>query len=198
VRDLIENYWELAYARATVAVRRSSLQLANDQLSLTRKMFERGTVAESAIKAAKYGVATRDEALLRAIDDVQTASLQLRKNAGLEVGPDVGDLAPTDDLVTEDRMWEIEATLDVAVKHNPRLAAAKQGIAIGGIEVDRKSNAILPQVDVTVSGGVIGAGTDPQTAWNSTTAGSYEVSAGLNFQWEIGGSARAAAQSARI
>jgi outer membrane protein TolC len=198
VRDLVIAYWELSYARATVAVRVSSVALANDQLQQSKRMFDRGTVPESAVMAARYGVALREEARLRAIDDVQSQSLALRKNAGFEIGPDLGDLATTDELVSDDRAWNVDKTLAIALAHNPRIAAAKRGIAIASVEVDRTANATLPQLDVSVSGGVTGDGTDPSAAWSSLTRGSYVVTGGVSGSWSAGGAARARAQAARI
>ncbi|HEY5924642.1 MAG TPA: TolC family protein, partial [Kofleriaceae bacterium] len=78
VLDLLSAYWELGYAHATLAVRVKSLELAQSQLDLTRKMHDRGTVPDSAVKSARYGVALREEARLRAQDAMQSASLRLR------------------------------------------------------------------------------------------------------------------------
>jgi outer membrane protein TolC len=198
LRELVTAYWELAYARATVAVRASSVAVANEQLQLTKRMYDRGTVPESAITAARYAVATREEALLRANDDVQSQSLALRKNAGLEIGPDLGDLAPNDELAVDDRAWDVEQTLAIALAHNPRIAAARRGIAIATVDVERTANGRLPQVDLTVGGGLQGDGSDVNSAWTSLTRGSYVVNGALSFRYDLGGAAHANAQAARI
>jgi outer membrane protein len=197
LRDIIEAYWELAYARANLAVTTQAVELANQQLDQTRKMYNRGTVADSAIAQAQYGVAVRKEAELRAIDDMQSASLALRKLVGLEIGPDLGELVPSDDLVVGAHAWDMQATVTLAIAHNPRIAAARRGVTIAGVELDRRDNFTLPALDLTAGGSVIGSGADVGAA-ASAIGNSYTLTAGVQVAWEVGGSARASAKAARI
>src|SRR6185503_15443436 len=104
-------------AHSTLVVRKQSLELAERQLDLTRKMHERGTVPDSAIKSARYGVALREEAKLRAIQDVQSASLQLRKLAGLEITIESGNLVPSDSLAASAFAEDAEQAVADAIAH---------------------------------------------------------------------------------
>lgn len=192
IRDLVEAYWELSFARAALAVRKQSLALAQSQLDLSKKMHDRGTVPDSAVVAAKYGVALRQEARLRAADAVQSASLRLRRLAGLEIGVELGDLAPTDTLDVPKAMPDVETAIALALEHSPRIAAARLGIAIADVEVGYRNNLALPSLDIGASAGVVG----PTQTLSATT--DYQVLGRLELRWELGGAARAAAEAARL
>lgn len=199
IRDLIEAYWELSFARANLNVRKQSLTVAQNQLDLTKKMHERGAVPESAVKAARYGVAVREEAMLRATDDAAAASLLLRRLAGLEIGIDVGELVPRDALVVVSDEPDVEDMISTVIARNPRIAAARQGIAIADVELASRKNGILPSVDIGASAGAVGVGADRGDAFSAMTTGkSYQVGASITASWEVGGAAKASAEMARI
>jgi outer membrane protein TolC len=199
VRVLIAAYWELAHTRGNLVVREQSLALAKTQLELTRKMHDRGTVPETAVKAARYNVALREERLLRAGDDVRAASMQLRRLAGLEITSDGGDLIATDRLVVDDHAIDVDGAIADALEHNPRLAAARLGVAIADVELDRRKNAALPALDFGVTASASGAGDDHGAAWQSLGHGAaYQIGGNVAVTWEIGGAARASAEVARI
>ncbi len=197
LRELVTNYWALAFAHANLAVRIQSQTVAKEQLDLTQKMFGRGAVPEGAVKAAAYGLALREEATLRARVELESASMALRRLAGLEIGPDQVELVPTDALTADKRKWDLDDLLETAVKRNPRVAAARLGIEIEDVEVGVRSNAVLPSVDLSVSAGAVGIGSGPGASF-SALGGSYQVSAGLSVRWEIGGAASAAEKSSKI
>lgn len=199
IRELIAAYWELAYARANLDVRKQSLAVAQNQLELTKKMHERGAVPESAVKAARYGVAVRQEALLRATDEAAAASMLLRRLAGLEIGVDVSELVPRDALVVVSDELDVQDVIATVIARNPRIAAANQGIAIATVELDRQRNGILPSVDVGASAGAVGVGIDRGEAFSALSTGrSYQLGASLTASWEVGGAARASADIARL
>jgi len=199
ILDLLSAYWELAFARATLDVRIKSLELAQSQLELTRKMHERGTVPDSAIKSARYGVALREEAKLRAQNDLQSASLQLRKLAGLEIAVELGDLVPTDPLVASTLDEDVEGAIAEALANNPRIAAAKLGVAIADVDLHRARNGALPALDVSANASVLGAGADHTASLEALSTGAqYQIGGALTLQLQIGGAARAAADAARI
>lgn len=195
LRDLVEAYWELAFARASLDVRKQSLQLAESQLDLSRKMHARGAIPESAVVAARYGVALRQEAKLRAADAVQSASLRLRRLAGLEIAVELGDLAPTDALVIPRRTPDVETVVATAIAKSPRIAAAKLGIAIADLELDARKNRALPAIDLGATA-VVAGGTDALLGGGGTKE--YQLIGRLEMRYEIGGANRAAADAARL
>jgi outer membrane protein TolC len=186
LRDLEASYWELAFARASLGVRKQSLALAESQLELTKKLHARGALPDAAIASARYGVALRQEARLRAEDAVQSASLRLRRLAGLEISIELGDLAPTDTLEVPKRAVELDAAIASALAGNPRIAAARLGIRVAELERGRRKNLALPGLDLVAGGTTSPDGRD------------YELAARVELRWEIGGAASAAAESARV
>lgn len=199
LRELVRAYWSLAYARANLEVRIQSQKLAKDQFDLTQKMFQRSAIPDSSVKAAAYGLALREEATLRAQRDLETASVMLRRLAGLELGPDQIELVPTDPLTTERRMWDMDEVLATALANNPRLAATRLGVELAEVGVEVRENGVLPTLDLAISAGAVGVGSGPGNSISSLgSLSSYQISAGLSFGWEIGGAARAAEKSSRI
>jgi len=200
LRELVTSYWTVAFARATLNVRLQSQKLAKEQHDLTQKMHQRGAVPDGALKAAAYGLALREEATLRAHRDLENASMMLRRLAGLELGPDQIELVPTDPILAVDRRtWEMDDVLTTAIARNPRIAAARLGVELAEVEVRVRSNAMLPNVDVNASAGAVGVGSGIAGSIDSLgSVRSYQVSAGVSLNWEIGGAARAAAKASRI
>ena len=199
ILDLLNAYWELGFAHATFDVRKKSLELAQSQLDLTRKMHDRGTVPDSAIKSARYGVALREEALLRAQNDVQSASLRLRKLAGMEIAYDLGTLVPSDPLVASGVTDNAEVAIAEALEHNPRIAASRLGVTIADVDLKRAQSGALPALDVSANASLLGAGPDAGTSFQAAGSGtSYQVGGALTLQLSVGGAARAAADAARV
>jgi outer membrane protein TolC len=199
ILDLLSAYWELAYAHATLVVRDKSLALAQSQLDLTRKMHERGTVPDSAIKSARYGVALREEAKLRAKDALMSASLQLRKLAGLELTVELGDLVPSDPLAISTVDYDANEAIAEALAHNPQIAAARLGVSVADVDVRRARNAALPALDVSANASLLGVGADHGDSFRAVgSAASYQVGGVLTLSLSVGGAASAAADAARI
>ena len=199
VLEMVSAYWELAYAHADLAVREQSFALAKSQQDLTKKMYDRGTVPESAVKAARYGVALREEARLRARDTVHDASLRLRELAGLEIAIELADLEPADALTAPRGPDAVETVVATALAHNPRIAAARADVRVADVELRRRRNAKLPALDLSATAAARGAGPDRAAAADAARTGaSYQVGGSLTFRWEIGGAASAAAEIARL
>ena len=83
-------------------------------------------------------------------------------------------------------------TIATALLTSPRIAAARLGIAIADVELGYRNNLALPSLDVGASAAVVGE----TEAFNATRE--YRVLGTVQLRWEIGGAARAAAESARI
>ncbi len=199
LRELVTSYWSLAYARANLEVRIQSQKLAKEQFDLTQKLFQRSAIPDSSVKAAAYGLALREEATLRAQRDLETASVMLRRLAGLELGPDQIELIPTDAMTTDRRTWDLDEVLASAIANNPRLAASRLGVELADVSLDVRENGILPKLDLSVSAGAVGVASGPGASISEIgSLSSYQIAAGLSFGWEIGGAARAAEKSSRI
>ncbi|MEZ4399381.1 MAG: TolC family protein [Kofleriaceae bacterium] len=202
IRDLVSSYWELAYAAQELQVRKRSLELANTQFQTTRDAKRAGAVADSALRAVEYQLAVREEALLRAQVEVESRSLELRRVSGLEVSRRDLVLIPGETFEIEDgdeSRWNIDDALDAALADNPRLQVLLAEKRAADVDVDLARDAARPQVNVALEGTLFGDGPSTGEALGALGAGGgYMVGANLSFQFEIGGSRRAATEAATL
>jgi outer membrane protein TolC len=198
VHDLVATYWEIAYSSADVAVRRDSIKAAREQLAAAKDLWKAGVLPVSALKAAEYAVAVREEALLRATLSLEEVSLAARNRAGLEVGPHDIALTPTDAFVLDADDVRVDEVLAQAREGSPRVEGARLGLALADIDVALGEDGVAPSVDFRASAAAVGGGDDMGEAINGIGQGqSYEVSAGVGVAYEIGGASRARARAAR-
>jgi outer membrane protein TolC len=198
VHDLIGGYWEVAYAKAEIEVRRDSLRAAKDQLDVAREVYKAGILPISALKAAEYALKVREESLLRSELSLEESSLATRQLAGLEVGPHDIILEPTDPLAIDDTDWRVDEVLALAREHNPRIEGAKIGVALADLDLAVGEDANTPAVDFRASASAIGGGQSIGDAVEGIgQAEAYELTAGLAVRYEIGGAARALERAGR-
>jgi outer membrane protein TolC len=198
IHDLVDDYWEVAFADAVIDVRRDSIKAAREQLEAARDLWKAGVLPVSGLKAAEYAVLEREESLLRAQMDLEERSLAARQLAGLEVGPHDIALDPTDPLALDDTDWRVDDVLATAREHNPRIEGARLGIKLADIDVALGEDARSPAVDFRASAAAIGGGQD----FGGSIEGvgqpeAYELSAGIAVRYEIGGAASALGNAAR-
>src|SRR4029434_3191336 len=87
-RAVRNGYWDLAYAIASLAVQNQSLELARESLRNTRSRVEIGTTPPIDIVEAEAEVSTREEAVIVAEAQIQSAEDTLRS---LVYDPDMPD-----------------------------------------------------------------------------------------------------------
>jgi outer membrane protein TolC len=197
IRDIVSAYWELAYAAYEVDVRAEALDLARKQEQVTRQEIRAGTAPQNSLDAVSYEIALRDEALLAARLTFEKKSLDLRRKAGLEIGRRDIVVRPKDPLELDNQDWSVDSVLAQSHRINRQLASVVLEKRIADIDVDVTHNAMLPQIDLNLSGAVLGTGDTPSEAFsglggNSSIGFGYQVTAGLTMSFELSGAARAA------
>ena len=197
IRDIVTAYWELAYAAYEVDVRSESLDLARKQDQVTRQEIRAGTASQNALDAVAYEIALRDEALLTAKLTFEKKSLELRRTAGLEIGRRDIVVRPNEPLELDSVEWNVDSVLAQSHKINRRLASIVLEKKIADVDVDVAHNAMLPQLDLNLSGAVLGTGDTPSAAFSGLGGDSaigfgYSVTAGLTMSFELSGAARSA------
>src|ERR1044071_998068 len=196
-RDIVSAYWELAYAAYEVDVRAESLDLARKQEQVTRQEIRAGTAAQSSLDAVTYQIALRDEALLTSRLAFEKKSLDLRRKVGLEIGRRDIVVRPKDPLELDNQEWNVDSILAQSHRINRQLATIVLEKKIADVDVDVTHNALLPQIDLNLSGAVLGTGDTPSDAFsglggNSSIGFGYQVMAGLTMSFELSGAAKAA------
>ncbi|HMG52078.1 MAG TPA: TolC family protein [Kofleriaceae bacterium] len=197
IRDLVSAYWDLAYTAYEVDVRAESLDLARKQEQVTRQEIRAGTSAPNSLDAVSYEIAIRDEALLVSKLAFEQKSLDLRRKAGLELGRRDILVRPKDPLELDSPEWSIDEVLAQSHRVNRQLATAVLDKRLADVEVDVTHNAMLPQIDLTLSGAVIGTGDTSSAAFSglggdSNNGFGYQIVAGVQLSFDLSGAARSA------
>jgi outer membrane protein TolC len=195
--NVVSGYWELAYLGYSVDVRNEAVVLAEAQEKVTREQIRAGSVAPTEINAINFELATRRESLLTAQLEFEKKSLELRRKIGLELSRRRVALRPAEAFEIGADEWDVEDVLQRSRRANRRLLAL--GIQRKLAEVDLKvaKNGMLPQVDLSLTGGLIGNGASQDQAFSGIgSANGYEVMAGLRVEFELSGAARAARDAA--
>jgi len=199
IRDLVSAYWDLAYAAYEVDVRAMSLAEAKKQDQLTRQEMRAGTAAQTALDTVTYEIAVRDEGLITAKLEFEKKSLELRQKAGLEIGRRDIVVRPDEPFEIGDEDWSVDDILAKSHKINRQLTSVMLEKKIADVDVAVAHDATLPQIDLTLSGALLGTGDTSSAAFSGAGGGDgfgYQVVAGLQMSFELSGAAHAAETAA--
>jgi outer membrane protein TolC len=201
IRELITAYWELAYASYEVDVRADSLELARKQDQITRLEFRADKATQQAIDTVTFEIALRDEALLFARLQLEKKSLDLRRKSGLEIGRRDIVVRPSEPFEVDNKEWNVEEVLARSRRINRRLATIVLQKRAAEVDVAVAHDATLPQLDLDLSGTVMGNGDTSGAAFSGLGGDSnqgfgYQVMAGVTMSFELSGAAKAAKAAA--
>jgi len=187
VRNIIQAYWELAYAAREIEIRKGSLELAEEQLRITRAGIDAGAIAPTESLALEQGIAVREEAILLSEIAVSQRSLELRRLIGLEVGPGEIDIEASEPPAIADRDFDLDATITRALDRNPSLAILAKTDEANRIEIEITENGLRPRLDATISAGPNSTGDElGNTVEEIAKLKSYSVSASLSYEHTLG------------
>jgi outer membrane protein TolC len=184
VRDTEQTYWDLVQALQSYQVQRGSLQLAEEQLLLTRRQIEAGVLPPSDLINAEGTLAQRELGLVQAEGGIAQAADQLRYLLNLPREAWAQPLLPLDVPQFDDLQVGYETALDQALKNRPELAQLKLDLQRAALDVRVASSDRLPQLDASVSYGLVGQRGDYSGALDRlVSADARAWSALLNFTW---------------
>jgi outer membrane protein len=205
VRDVVSGYWALVHSRRELAIRRASAAAARDQLERVRANIDVGKLPPSASAEIEVAIALRENAVLSAEQTVTERELELGRLCAVPVSDRLTTIEPLPELdPTERGSPEIlegllEATLAAALAQNPQLQALRTQGRVGAAQLEVTENGLLPQLDLSISGGPLGSAPDAGAAYAELVSfGGYTVAAQLGFAFPIAGhAARGARDLAR-
>lgn len=177
VRSVVRAYWELALAIRTVGIAEQSLELAREQLRLTRIGIERKVQAPTEALAIEQAMAVREQALLAAEIEVSSRSLALRRLVGMEIGPGEVLLTTRDTPAVDGGGFDLDQALRHLRERNPRLAFSRAAIAVRAVDVEVAADALRPRLDIAASVGPdasatgVGDTLERFALWKSFSAG---------------------------
>ncbi len=205
LRVVIQAYWDLSLAIREWEIGKSALALAKEQLRVTRAGVKLGRIAATEATAVQQIIATREEEAIVARLRVSRRSLALRRLIGLPIGEGAVDLKTKATLNVKARPLKIDALLQNALATSPELARLATRSKGSTIELEVNENGTLPRLDLTVRGGPLGTGSNPDTSFeNLSRFRGYTFVAGLSLEHAIGqsgsagGAARAQATLRRV
>jgi len=186
VRDVVVAYWELAYATQDLAIKRAALELAQEQLRITKAMIGAGRLADSDAASVERAIAQRQEDLATGEQILFFRSLDLQRLFGVPAEVNVPVLAATDVPATGAPSVDEAAEVSRALAANPQLRALALGLRLSQADLATARSTLRPRLDFT--GSVGPAGFKPglgdsvkQTAGFSALA----WSAGLAFELPV-------------
>jgi outer membrane protein TolC len=160
VRNVKNAYWELVYARASLAVAQQSLELARESLRNNRTRVQVGTMAPIDIVEAEAEVARNDESVIVAEAGIDRAEDQLR---ALILDPSTPDfwttrLEPTDAPDVQLRPMDIDAAVRTALGQRTDLREARATLEASDINIRYFRNQTLPDINLQADYGITGLG----------------------------------------
>jgi outer membrane protein TolC len=198
VVSLAQAYWQVAFAVRQLEVRKTSLDLAQQQLAYTEGAIRAEKVPRSEALAVRQAIATRKQDVIASEQEVYDRSLALRQLAGLEIGPEALIVAtePLPDRIDAPAV-DPERTVRAAVDDSPALAALAASRHAAEIGVASADSAARPKLDFDLSAGPTGADRSPGSAVRSgLDRPGYQVDTSLTFQQSIEHSAERGGQAA--
>jgi outer membrane protein len=186
MRDVVTAYWELAYATQDLAIRRSAVDLAQEQLRITKAQIDVGRLAPIDQAAVERAIGDRLQEVAVSEQSLYFRTLDLRRLLGAPAEAGQPSFAAAEMPSAASRDVDPAAELRRALETNPQLRALKTGLALNTIDVQTARDTLKPRLDFV---GTVGSrGRNPQFAETLTQAvGLDELtwSAGLNFQLPV-------------
>ena len=160
MRTVRNAYWNLAYATASLAVQRQSLELAQESLRNTRSRVEIGTTPPIDIVEAESEVATREEAVIVAEAAIKTAEDTLRALVFDPSAPDFWTM--TIEAVDLPSFQPIPVDTDAAVRNalekRTDLLRQTKTLEVNDVDIRYLRNQTLPDVTAAFDYGLRGLG----------------------------------------
>jgi outer membrane protein TolC len=168
-RAVRNAYWDLAYANASLAVQRQSLDLANESLRETNARIQIGTTPPIDAVEAQAEVAARQQNVIVAEAQIETAQDNLRALVFNQASPDfwTTTIVPTDLPAFEPTTVNVDAAVRNALLMRTDLLQARKSLESADINIKYFRNQTLPDVTATLDYGLTGLGGTPVARVNN-------------------------------
>jgi outer membrane protein TolC len=187
-----QAYWSFVFARENLKVAELALATANDLLDINRRKFQVGRVAEIEVLVAETGVATREEAVIVARNEVGNARDNLfrlimpRGDADPAAGVtgsratawDVEFLA-LDEPRADDRLIDLDRAFLDALKNRPDYHELELSLDSDETRLEKAWNDRLPRLDAVGGWSEIGLGKSWGGSTNALTDREF-------YDWTVG------------
>ena len=181
------TYWDYALSQRQIEIVEESLKIAKQQIADTEEMILVGTMAEAELAAVQAEVAAQQQGLINARSTMESTRLRLLRLLN-PPGQSFWDRAvnlvhpPT---LPEIKLDEVETHVAVAVRMRPEMNQAKLDVQKEDLEIVRTKNGLLPKMDLFITLGKTGYADSFSGSVNDIDGDSYDMMAGLNFEYPI-------------
>jgi outer membrane protein len=183
LRDVIIAYWELAYATQDLAIRRSAVDLAREQLRITKAQIDVGRLAPIDQAAVERAIGDRLQDVAVSEQNLYGRGLDVRRLLGAPADPGQPMFTASEVPAAAPREVDVNAELRRALDGNPQLRALKMGLQLNAIDIQTALNTVRPRLDFVGTIGSRGRNpTFPETLAQTAGLDDLTWSAGLNFQ----------------
>jgi outer membrane protein TolC len=186
IRDVVVAYWELAYATQDLGIKRSALDLAQEQLRITKAMIGVGRLADSDAASVERAIAQRQEELATGEQILFFRSLDLQRLFGVPSEVNISLLSAADVPSTGTPSVDETAEMGRALEANPQLRALRLGLRLSQVDVATARSTLRPRLDFTGSVGPAGYKSGFGDAVKQAAGfGALAWSAGLSFELPV-------------
>ena len=164
--DQIENmYWDLVYAYENVRVQQESLTYAQKALDDSKRQAQVGTVPPIQVVSAQSTVATDQQNLIVAQNNLQLQQLLMKNALSRSIEDPVlaeADVIPTStmQIPQEEQAVPIQDMINDALRHRAELVESRIDLNSRDINYKAVRNAMLPTLDAFAYYGGSGLGGD--------------------------------------
>lgn len=172
VTDMENAYYELIYARENVTVQQQALELAQTQYDQDKKRVELGSMAQLDVQQDESQVASRRAALISAQFNLAVAENTLKNliSDNYAQWHDV-DILPTDSIGITLQISDVQTSWSRGLAQRPDVIQSRINLQNQGIQLKYLRNQVWPELDLTGSYGINGAGREFQNAFGQMEAG---------------------------
>jgi outer membrane protein TolC len=194
LRDVINAYWELSYWTQDLAIRRSAVDLAREQLRVTKAQIDVGRLAPIDQAAVERAIGDRLQEVVNSEQNLFFRTLDLRRLLGIASDPGAPPFAAADAPSALTRAVEVANEVRRALESNPQLKALRMGLQLNAIDIQTAEATLKPRLDFVGTVGARGRNaTYPETLAQTAGLDDLTLSAGLHFELPIGNRAASGA-----
>jgi outer membrane protein len=161
LQQVVNAYWMLVDARGQLTVAQDSLGLARELHERNKVQVQVGTLAPLELVQSQATIATREEGIISAQEQVANAADQLRRLLNFPPGELwTAEIRPTTDPQTAAHPTiDVDASIALGLKNRPELRSQELAVQLAKLNAQFIHNQAQPQLDFTVSYGLGGAAT---------------------------------------
>ena len=156
IRDVVNTYWGLAYATQDLAIRRSAVDLAREQLRVTQAQIDVGRLAPVDAAAVERAIGERMQEVLVSEQELLFRTLELRRLFGQGGDPNTQVYGAND--IPQATSGDVDTAGEIAraIESNPQLQAIRLGIALTQIDLETARSSLKPRLDFVGQVGATG------------------------------------------